>query len=41
MEALITSLGLSSIVDISDRTDEAVVIRGEIYNRNYPLYCVR
>ena len=35
------SLGMNSIIDISDRTDEDVVIRGEIYNRNYPLYCVR
>lgn len=41
MEALITSLGMSTIINISDRTDEAVVIRGESYNRNYPLYCVR
>lgn len=41
MEVLITSLGLNSIIDISDRTDEAVIIRGEVYKRNYPLYCVR
>lgn len=41
MEVLIMSLGMNSIIDISDRTDEDVVIRGEIYNRNYPLYCVR
>lgn len=41
MEVLITSLGLNSIIDISDRTDEKVVIRGEEYKRNYPLYCVR
>ena len=41
MEVLITSLGLSSVIDISDRTDEKVIIRGEEYNRNYPLYCVR
>ena len=41
MEALITSLGMQSIIDISDRTDEKVTIRGEEYNRNYPLYCVR
>lgn len=41
METLITSLGLTSTVDISDRTDEPVVIRGEEFNRNYPLYCVR
>lgn len=41
MEALITSLGMQSIIDISDRTDEKVIIRGKEYNRNYPLYCVR
>lgn len=41
MEALITSLGMQSIINISDRTDEDVIIRGETYTRNYPLYCVR
>jgi len=41
MEALITSLGKNSIVDISDRTDEPVIIRNEESVRNYPLYCVR
>lgn len=41
MEVLITSLGLQSIINVSDRTDEEVVIRGEMYDRNYPLYCVR
>ena len=41
MEILITSLGLNSIINISDRTDEKVVIREQEYNRNYPLYCVR
>ena len=41
MEALITSLGLNSIINISDRTDEPVIIRGEEFKRNYPLYCVR
>lgn len=41
MEVLIMSLGMNSIIDISDRTDEDVVIRGEIYKRNYPLYCIR
>jgi anaerobic ribonucleoside-triphosphate reductase len=41
MEVLITSLGLNSVIDISDRTDEKVIIRGEEFNRNYPLYCVR
>jgi ribonucleoside-triphosphate reductase len=41
IEILITSLGLQSIIDISDRTDEPVIIRGEVFQRNYPLYCVR
>lgn len=41
MEALITSLGLQSIIDVSDKTDEPCVIRGIEYHRNYPLYCVR
>lgn len=41
MEVLITSLGMQSIVDISDKTDEPCVIRGVEYHRNYPLYCVR
>lgn len=41
MEVLITSLGLNSSIDVSDRTDEKVVIRGEEYDRNYPLWCVR
>ena len=41
MEVLITSLGLNSIIDVSDRTDEKVIIRNEEYTRNYPLYCVR
>ena len=41
METLVTSLGMQSIIDVSDRTDEKVVIRGNEYNRNYPLYCLR
>lgn len=41
MEVLITSLGMQSIINVSDRTDEKLVIRGEEFNRNYPLYCVR
>ena len=41
LEALFTSLGINTIIDISDRTNEPVVIRGEVYTRNYPLYCVR
>ena len=41
MEALCTTLGLQTILNISDRTDEAVIIRGQEFNRNYPLYCLR
>ena len=41
MEVLITSLGLNSIIDYSDRTDEKIIIRGIEYNRNCPLWCVR
>lgn len=41
METLITSLGMQSIINVSDRTDEKVVIREETYDRNYPLICVR
>lgn len=41
MEILCTSLGKQCIINISDRTDEQVIIRGEVYNRNYPLYCLR
>lgn len=41
MEALIMSLGMQSIINISDRTDEPCIIRDVEYKRNYPLYCVR
>lgn len=41
MEGLITSLGMNSIINTSDRTSETCVIREESFNRNYPLYCVR
>lgn len=41
IEWLCTSIGLNTIIDVSDRTSEPVVIRGNSYNRNYPLYCVR
>lgn len=41
MESLVTSLGMQSIIDISDRTDEKVIIRDKEYNRNHPLYCLR
>lgn len=41
MEILITSLGKQCIIDYTDRTDETIIIRGNEYSRNYPLYCVR
>ena len=42
LETLITSLGLQSNIDVTDRTgDGKVVIRGQAFNRNYPLWCVR
>lgn len=41
MEVLCTSLGLQTVIDVSDRTNEKVVIRGEEWNRNFPLYCLR
>lgn len=41
IECLITSLGMSSVIDCSDRTNESVVIRGKEYARNHPLYCIR
>lgn len=41
IETLITSLGFNSVIDVTDRTNETVVIRGAEYQRNYPLYCIR
>lgn len=41
LEVLIMSIGFQSIIDVSDRTNEKVIIRGEEFNRNHPLYCVR
>lgn len=41
LETLMTSLGLSSVINISDRTDEPCIIRNREYQRNYPLYCIR
>ena len=42
IEVLMTSLGIISIIDISDRTgDGNVVIRGQEFNRNFPVYCIR
>lgn len=41
MEALFTSLGVATTIDVSDRTDEPVIIREKEYTRNFPLYCIR
>ena len=41
MEALLTTMGITTAIDVSDRTEEPVVIRGEIFKRNFPLYCLR
>lgn len=41
MEILISSLGMNSVINVSERTIESVNIRGIEYNRNYPLYCVK
>lgn len=40
-EAICTTLGIQTIINISDRTNEPVIIRGETYKRNYPLYCLK
>lgn len=42
IEMLCTSLGIQTVVNVSDRTGEnVVVIRGKTFNRNYPVYCIR
>lgn len=41
IECLCATLGLNTSVSITDHTDEPVVIRGETYSRNFPLYCIR
>lgn len=42
IECLCASLGMNTVIDISDRTGENnVVIRGKAYNRNHPVYCIR
>ena len=41
IEALCTSLGIVTIINESDRRDEPVVIRGEEFNGNHVLYCIR
>jgi len=41
IECLCTTIGLHTMVDVSDRTNEPVIIRGKSFTRNYPLYCIR
>lgn len=42
IELLFTSLGINTIIDISDRTGEiAFEENGKKYLRNYPTYCIR
>lgn len=41
MEAMLTTMGIQTIIDVSNRTDEKVVVRGKEFNRNFPLYCIR
>lgn len=41
IECLLTSLGLNSIIDFSDRRDESVIIRGKSFKRNHIIYCIR
>jgi len=41
METLCSTLGIQTMIDISDRTDEKIMIRDVEYDRNYPLYCLR
>jgi anaerobic ribonucleoside-triphosphate reductase len=41
-EALFSSIGINTIVNISDRVGDGVVyIRNKSYNRNHPLFCIR
>jgi len=41
-ETLFSSLGMNTIINVSDKTGEGkVIIRGQSFNRNYPLYCIR
>ena len=42
MECLCTSLGLQTVINVSDRAgDGEVLIRGNKFSRNYPVYCIR
>jgi len=41
LEAIFTSLGIPTVIDVSDRRDEPVVIHGQEFPRNFKLYCIR
>ena len=42
IECLCATLGLPTVIDVTDRTGDGVVnIRGQEFNRNYPIYCIR
>lgn len=42
IECLCVSLGIPTIVNVEDRTGEDMItIRGQNFNRNYPVYCIR
>ena len=41
LEIIFTSLGKQTIINVSDRIDEPVVIRGETFKRNFELICIR
>ena len=41
IEVLISSLGMNSVIDVNDRRDEPVVIRGVEYKHNFHLWCIR
>lgn len=41
IETVCVSLGLNTTINISNRTDQPVVIRGKTSKRNYPLFCLR
>lgn len=40
-EVLFNSIGFNTIINISDRTDEKVVLCNQEYDRNYSLYCIK
>lgn len=40
-DALFSSLGINTIINVTDRTGTLGEIRGETFQRNYPTYCIR